>query len=156
MIFPRTRLLIRGIVAVSFALLLAGLAGEAIAESRTARAGDAIALVITLIVGAFAFAVLAWAAFALHQAVAGATVDVAALGRARQSYRLCVLAVPLIAVAGLGAGAVTALAYGRPANFGLALWFVGLTLLAYLLTLRGQGKSVARVTWLSEHPGEMG
>ena len=156
MAIPRTRLLVRGIVAVFLALLFGGAALTRSAADSADQPGTGIAPVITLYLGSAAFVVLAWSAFTLYIAVGGPAVNKAALHRARQSYRLCVPAVPAIAVAGLGAGAVTAIAYDRPAYLGFAAWAVAVVLLAYLLTLRGQGKSVARATWESEHPGEMG
>jgi hypothetical protein len=160
MTIPRTRILVRGIVAMLLALIFAGAAASLATGDTMEQPGAAIAPAVTLAVGTVAFAVLAWTAFALHSAVqetaAGTAIDEDALRRAQQGQRLSRLAVPVIVVAGLGAGAVAAFAYDSPENFGVGAWAVAVVLLAYLLTLRGQGKSVARAAWVSDHRGEMG
>jgi hypothetical protein len=143
MAVPRTRILVRGVVAVILALAfgLTAIAGAVGKSGVTDVApGGLIAPFVVLGIGAVGFVVLAWAAFSLYSALnSGGAVDTA-----QSAYRTARAFVPIIAVAGLGAGIVTAAAYGEAENALTAAWSTAIVLLAYLLTLRGQGKSVAR------------
>ncbi|NUR70097.1 MAG: hypothetical protein HOU81_04705 [Hamadaea sp.] len=139
--------ILRGIVAVIFVVLLGGTAvAGAIDPSQYAdvKPGGVIAPFVVCGVGAVGFAVLAWAAFGL---ASGAAAD-----RARSGYAAAKVFVPLITVAGLGTGVITAVAYGEAENLLTAAWSTALVLLAYLLVLRGQRKSVARAMRRLDHP----
>ncbi|MEV0270343.1 hypothetical protein AB0H43_16300 [Hamadaea sp. NPDC050747] len=131
--------ILRGIVSVIFVVLLGGTAITGATDPSAygdVKPGGVIAPFLVCGVGAVGFAVLAWAAFGL---AAGAAV-----ARAQSAYAAAKVFVPVIAVAGLGAGTITAVAYGEAENLLTAAWSTALVLLAYLLTLRGQRKSVAR------------
>ncbi|MCP2322660.1 hypothetical protein HDA40_001167 [Hamadaea flava] len=136
--------ILRGIVAVIFVVLLGGTAITGATDSSAyadVKPGGLIAPLLVCGIGAVGFAVLAWAAIGL---TAGASP-----GRARSAYAAAKAFVPIIAAAGLGAGVITAVAYGEAEHLLTAAWSTALVLLAYLLTLRGQRKSVARAAQAS-------
>jgi len=155
MAVPRTRIVLRGVVAVILALVLGitALAGAVGKSGVTDVApGGLIAPFVVLAVGALGFAVLAWAAFALLSALRSG----GPYGGSQRAYAAARWFVPLITVAGLGVGVITATAYAQAENLLTAAWSTAIVLLAYLLTLRGQGKSVARAAWESDQAGKIG
>lgn len=130
MTISRPRLLVRGIVALAFALVyvLFTVAGP-IADGDKSL----IAPRVMTGVGTLCLAAVALAAIALYDG---------APRRARRPYRVALVCGAGIPVAGLGTGLIVWIATGSFTNFGISIWAAGLTLLTPLILLRGQARDM--------------
>lgn len=130
MSYSRPRVLIRGLVALGFALVFATftIASPFVGDGRVI-----VAPAVAAGVAAVALAGLAMSAFALYDGAAK---------NARQPMRIAHVGVFAIPVAGLVTGAVIWLTSGDATVIGVAVWGTGIVWLVHLFLIRGQARDL--------------